>query len=120
MFVTLSMIENHLDNVVLGLLKNGAYFDEIHAAMAQLVTHTANITMPDDVSDTEAWLIKPIAAIMAKMCLPKVDVQNEIYINRINDEYNAAMAVLKQRRAVEVVTSTTTPDYGTMEGYAIW
>lgn len=120
MFVTLSKIEPHIDNAVYGLLLQSAYFDEIHNAMAQIVIHQANITMPEDAEDTEVWLIKPIAAIMSKLCLPKLDVANELLINRINDEYDMAITLLKQRRAPETITSTVTPSYGTMEGYAIW
>lgn len=117
-FVTRDMIEPFLDGVVLRITSDVALFTALELSLAYTVKREANIDPMDDVADTPSWMLKPCAAIISKLCLPKIDAIQDIVIQRIEREYQEALTVLRANRVLGI---TTPPTYGTMEeGVISW
>lgn len=117
MFVNRSMITPFVDAVVHKLLGDVELFEALELAMQQIIKAEANIDPPDDVADTEEWMIRPCAAILSKLVQPKIDAIQEPIIARIERDYAEA---LKTLRAHRIVPSTVASAYGTMEGGVEW
>lgn len=117
MFVTRTMIAPFIDAIVNKILFDNDLFEALELAMQTIIEAEANILAPDDVAETPEWMIRPCAAIMSKLVLPKIDAIQEPVIARIERDYSEALKTLRSHR---VEATITPPSYGVMEGAVEW
>lgn len=96
------------DKAIVNVYSKAELYESMSQAANNLVYIESNISTDDE---PPTWLIQPYAAIMAKLSLPHIDIQQQVFSERVQRDYDNAVKTLRINRVAHINKNNTSAQF---------